>query len=259
MKYKKIVLDIVMTILFIILLDTNISGILYHEIIGIIVFGLFIMHKLFNIKWIKAISKNIFSNKVNIKTKIMYILNLLILISTIMILISGVLISQKLFVIFNASNLAVWSTIHHYSSYICLGLIIIHILFHLNIIKKELISNKKVSIITFIISILGLSTLLYSNNVKNNLNNKVDNTIINESIDSTNNDDVIIDSKDVDSNNIKDTTGDIPSLDEYLSNLNCNGCGNNCALNNIKCGRGNEYVDSATTDYYNLYPTVSSN
>lgn len=55
-KIKKII-DIVMTILFIILMGYYVTDNKVHEILGTITFILFIIHHILNIKWYKSIFK----------------------------------------------------------------------------------------------------------------------------------------------------------------------------------------------------------
>ena len=53
MKSKKLLLDILMTVILVILMDTFITGVKLHEILGIIVFLLFFIHKALNFSFIK--------------------------------------------------------------------------------------------------------------------------------------------------------------------------------------------------------------
>ena len=55
MHKAKIILDIIMTILIIILMKISITGLKLHEIIGIIIFFLFIIHKILNYKYFNFI------------------------------------------------------------------------------------------------------------------------------------------------------------------------------------------------------------
>ena len=72
---KKLGLDLVLLILMILLYQKNIISMSFHEIGGLVLFGLFIIHLLFNRKWIKSITKRLFDKSIPIKTRISYILN----------------------------------------------------------------------------------------------------------------------------------------------------------------------------------------
>ena len=93
----KLVLDIVMTIGFVLMFKKNVLGLSFHEIGGIVVCLLFIVHKLLNKYWIITVSKNLFKKETPIKTKIQYIVDILLLIDMIVILFTGIGISKKTF------------------------------------------------------------------------------------------------------------------------------------------------------------------
>lgn len=44
-----------------------------------------------------------------------------------------------------------------------------------------------------------------------------------------------------------------PTLEEYLSELYCSGCGRGCSLLNPRCGKGTEQAAQAEAEYYQLY------
>jgi len=239
-----------MFVLFILVMNFEITGIFWHEILGIFILGLFLLHQILNFKWIKTITKNIANKKLPIKTKIMYILNVIILISIIITVISGILISQYLFIELRSYNTIFWTTIHNVFAYLSLGLITIHILLHIPFIKTAIIKLKtqKLSILTVILSLLGLVAMAYNNFIKPiEIAKTIENTDDTSSKTTTITDDTTTNTT------IKDTTSSDPTLDEYLGSLTCGGCSNRCALNNIRCDRGDAYVETATTAYNDIY------
>ena len=74
----KILIDISMTALFIILIKAFDTGLEFHEIAGLGILVLIAVHNIMNISWIKNVAKNIFSNKIKHKTKLMFVLNMLL-------------------------------------------------------------------------------------------------------------------------------------------------------------------------------------
>ena len=46
---------------------------------------------------------------------------------------------------------------------------------------------------------------------------------------------------------------DVPSLEEYLSQLHCGRCGRNCYLSNPRCRTGRNKAESETAVYYETY------
>lgn len=93
MKRIRMFVDILMYILFIILMGHNVSNNFIHEILGTILFILFIIHTKLNFHFYK----NLFKGKYNKKRIIMTAIDLILLISMISIIISSVIISKEVF------------------------------------------------------------------------------------------------------------------------------------------------------------------
>ena len=93
MKKIKIVIDILMYFIFIILMGHHITENSIHEIFGTILFILFIVHHILNYRYYKTI----FKGKYNFKRVFLLIIDLLLLISIIGMMISGVIISSDVF------------------------------------------------------------------------------------------------------------------------------------------------------------------
>lgn len=130
----KLVLDIVMTIGFVLMFKKNVLGLSFHEIGGIAVCLLFIVHTLLNKDWIIAVSKNLFKKGTPAKTRIQYITDILLLIDMCAILFTGIGISKKTF---KAIAFLPHSTIpiHFLTGGIALILIGIHVGLHWKWIK----------------------------------------------------------------------------------------------------------------------------
>ncbi|MGN1342192.1 MAG: hypothetical protein ACI4VL_03070, partial [Bacilli bacterium] len=92
-QHMKYCLDIVMTICFICVMKIMITGMMLHERLGIIILGLVILHIALNYKWIKGVLLRIFDKKLNLVTKISVILNILLAILTVLLIVSGILVS----------------------------------------------------------------------------------------------------------------------------------------------------------------------
>lgn len=74
MKKFKVLIDILLFIITILLFNIGLIGNLNHEILGITLGILILIHVLLNFKWIKQVTKNL--KKINTKTKIMYLWNI---------------------------------------------------------------------------------------------------------------------------------------------------------------------------------------
>lgn len=93
MKKAKIVVDIFMTIVFIMLMCNQITGVFTHEILGVSVIILFIIHQILNINFYK----NIFKGKYNKLRTTFLIINILLLIMMVIMIISSLMVSQHIF------------------------------------------------------------------------------------------------------------------------------------------------------------------
>ena len=51
----------------------------------------------------------------------------------------------------------------------------------------------------------------------------------------------------------EEETEKIPSLEEFLSGMNCTGCGKHCSLLSPRCGRGEAQAEQAQYEYEQLY------
>lgn len=103
MKKFKVLIDILLFIITILLFNIGLIGNLNHEILGITLGILILIHVLLNFKWIKQVTKNL--KKINTKTKIMYVIDILIMLIYLGAIICGILISDKIFNFKMSSNL----------------------------------------------------------------------------------------------------------------------------------------------------------
>ena len=78
MRVFKIFIDILLLIDTFMLVNMDITGHLIHEILGILMAILLLIHIVTNWNWIKNVTKNF--KKVNKKAKIMYVVNILTMI-----------------------------------------------------------------------------------------------------------------------------------------------------------------------------------
>lgn len=144
MKRKiKILIDVIMTILFIILMGYFVTGNKIHEILGTITFVLFILHHILNINWYKGI----FKGKYNFQRVFHLLTNLLLFISMIGMMVSGVIISSNVFSFLNIPTTMFGRKLHMVSTSWGFVLMSIHVGLHLGAILGKL--NKKMKNNTF--------------------------------------------------------------------------------------------------------------
>lgn len=75
----KLILDAVMAIVLALLYNKRVLGMAFHEIAGIAICGLFIIHKLLNRKWIAAVTRSLFSRQTPVRQKLSWVLDFLLL------------------------------------------------------------------------------------------------------------------------------------------------------------------------------------
>lgn len=136
-KVKKIV-DILMTIIFILLMCNQVTGVFTHEILGVSVIILFIIHQILN----RNFYKNIFKGKYNKLRVALFIINILLLIMMVVMIISSLMISQHLFRGLDFGTELLGRRLHIISAYSIYMLIGLHLGLHYNVIIKLKKENK---------------------------------------------------------------------------------------------------------------------
>ena len=134
----KIALDIVMFVVLTLLYNSHVAAISFHEIAGLAICGLFIIHCLLNLKWIAGVSKRLFCKTVLLKTRIGYVVDLLLVVTFVFLVISGIQTSQFLFPV--GSHESAWRGIHHFCGAVSIILVGVHLGLHwgfvLGMLKK---------------------------------------------------------------------------------------------------------------------------
>jgi hypothetical protein len=109
----RMVIDVTMTILMLVTMAYQITGNTIHELVGVILFLLFIAHNIFNRRWYKTI----FKGKHNVQRKLSIAVNLLFLLSMAVVMISSVPISRDIFSFIPINNDIIILQIHVMTSY----------------------------------------------------------------------------------------------------------------------------------------------
>lgn len=129
----KIIFDTLMTIVWIILMVYSVTGSLWHEVIGLAVFALFIIHIAYNGKKIAFEMPRMFtagSGRITLR----YLLVIFLAIGIVITGVSGILISKDILTGISTLYLDFWTVLHNWAAYITLALIGIHIGLHLKMI-----------------------------------------------------------------------------------------------------------------------------
>lgn len=126
----KIALDIVMMLALVLLYKAKVLTLTYHEVMGLAILGLFLIHCLVNRSWIVSVGKRLFSPQTPTRTKVSYWLAIALAVVFILIVLSGVFISKILFKGISGgghSGSAVWRNMHLFCSALSIILVGMHV------------------------------------------------------------------------------------------------------------------------------------
>lgn len=134
----KIFIDITMVVLYTLLMFARNLGGFFHETVGLGIGILFVIHILLNYSMIKGLFKSVKSGK--IQRKILLFSDIVLTVCMPIVIITGILIAKELFVIKSDISWKQLFNIHNVLSYVCLGIMVLHILLHtkylLGVFKK---------------------------------------------------------------------------------------------------------------------------
>lgn len=165
-NFIKFALDLVMGIVFALLFNTRVlGGMNFHEIAGLAIGFAILVHVLLNWKWVKNVTLSIFNKKLALKTRIGYVLNILLLLDMLVIIISGLFISKVLFPSLRMQSSFFNRASHTSASYIALVLIGIHLGLHwkwvVNVTKKIIGINSEKKVFGYIAKVLAALVLAF--------------------------------------------------------------------------------------------------
>ncbi len=132
--------DIGMTALLPLLLSYSLTGELPHEIMGIIMMGLFVFHHVLNRGWFRSLFKGKYNGVRIINT----VLDLLLILIMVDMMVSGIMISKHVFVGLGISKgTAIARIMHMLGAYWGLVLMSLHLGFHVNVMGRRMGIFKK--------------------------------------------------------------------------------------------------------------------
>lgn len=129
-NHIKLALDVILYVNFVLLMKIGFGGLAFHEIAGLGIGFVFLVHILLNLQWVKNVTLRLFDRKLPGKVRFGYLLNVLLLISMAFIIVSGILISKVLFPNLNIGDQRWFHVIHILVSYLTLIMTGIHIGLH---------------------------------------------------------------------------------------------------------------------------------
>jgi hypothetical protein len=278
----KIALDVLMAVVFILLMDAKVISMAFHEIAGLAIGGVFLIHKLLNWKWIKNVTRHIFGRQVTAETRIRYIIDVLLFAGVYMIIISGALMSEYVFP--NSAGGGDWKAIHTTLSYICIPLIGIHAGLHVKWMKNAFRKMLKITkdskvrkwilrgfsmalavwgIVSSITSGFFGKMIIFGGGVPENANlpSLTDSSDGTETTEGTRSYSGNTDGSSDDSATVSGTEEEgtqTVTLEQFLSSLTCTACHKNCSLLSPQCNRGVQQQEEAIAEYESMYGDTSS-
>ena len=130
-NYIKLTLDIFIILLFTLLYNVRVfGGLAFHEIVGLGIGSLFIVHILLNSQWVIEVTQRLFDRSLPGKTRFGYFLNILLLFLMAFTIVSGLMISKVLFPGFGDVNGRTFRGLHSSISYLTLVLVGVHVGLH---------------------------------------------------------------------------------------------------------------------------------
>lgn len=126
-RILKLALDLVMLVLLVLMYKKQVISLAFHEIGGLALIGLFVVHHLVNMRWIGAVTRRLFAKETPGLVRARYIVDVLLLIAFLAVGITGVLISKTLFSFHTAGNA---KTLHYFASAVSIILMGVHLGLH---------------------------------------------------------------------------------------------------------------------------------
>jgi hypothetical protein len=153
----KLAFDAAMLLLLALMYRKQAISLTFHEVGGLALTGLVVMHLLFNARWIGAVTKRLFSKSTGIHAHTCYIVDALLLFALLTVGVSGVLISKVVFPFHAAGN---FKTLHYFSAALAVILMGVHLGLHADYIFGKLLkksANKAAKI--FLAAVLAAAVL----------------------------------------------------------------------------------------------------
>lgn len=289
----KIFLDVVMTVLYTVLVFGFGTSLFFHEAAGLLIFILFAMHIILNFKWINNILRPGGFKKANIKNRLLFITDLVLLLGSVFIILTGVAVSRELFGFGLNYDTSALDFIHNFISYICLGAIAFHMSLHLKYltssvkyIAKNITRAPVVKTAASFFAVAAIMAVIYyqvypyggeklfltaveavavDNSEYDAQNSEIyteDETAVQttdgtQSIDTEQSDKKKTEQTQADGSG-NDSTSITLTLHDYLSDLFCTACHRHCSLLSPACARGVTKAEKAETEYYSEYESAEN-
>lgn len=259
----KMILDAIMLVLWLVLMDFNLTGLTLHEILGVVILMVVVVHNALNYSWIKNVTKNYFKKKTTTLTRVKYALNLLLLVLMVIIGASGFML------VFGDSDRSLWLNLHSAGSYAGMIVIAVHVGLHGEMIMGALGKAFNINsrgrlrqVVLSLVSLVIISSGIYLSTKIGLLGkivpaDKEGDTEETQTYDMTSNSSTTTYTKLTSDTQVAADTQAGETLEEYLGNQICTACHKHCSLLSPQCGRGETQAQQANAEYVELYGSSS--
>lgn len=140
----RIVIDVCMTISLLLLMAYSLVGEVAHEVIGISIFVLFVIHHILNRIWIATITKGKYSPLRIIQTILVFVILILMICS----MVSGIILSDNIFKFVKVTGVSMLARqVHMFCAYWGFMVMSVHLGIHWNMIvnmTKKIFKNSSI-------------------------------------------------------------------------------------------------------------------
>ncbi|BBB92555.1 MAG TPA: DUF4405 domain-containing protein [Methylomusa anaerophila] len=137
----KLIIDLIMTVLILIAMACRLTGTTIHELLGVSLFVLFAIHNILNWRWYKSLLKGRYNTLRIFHT----VVNLLLLITILALLLSGVMLSRTVFAFLNLNGGLFARKLHMLFTYWGFILISVHLGMHWGMIMDAVRKKAKLT------------------------------------------------------------------------------------------------------------------
>ncbi|MFI3206999.1 MAG: DUF4405 domain-containing protein [Clostridia bacterium] len=257
----KILLDVTMFLMFLFLMFGLQLGASFfsHELLGVLIGILYLLHIALNFNFIKKIFKGKIKTK---KDKFNLITDALLLLGMATVITTGILMSRELFLIETNLSIYVIFNIHNIGSYLCLAILLSHVILHSKYLVasfKHIAKNSKFSyakrvyavfVCCLIMLVFAYKMIWTINSSDSILQENQDYELENSSEELPT--EYIIqtsDGKEVVLGYDAPTSDEDITLEDLLNRLTCKGCSKRCLLISPLCRQGTYYAETVEEQF----------
>ena len=92
----KLLLDICMLSLLVLMYQKRVISMRFHEVGGLVLFALFLLHNALNWKWVKAVSARVFQRSLSLRSRVCWLIDALLFLAMAATVITGLLMAKTL-------------------------------------------------------------------------------------------------------------------------------------------------------------------